>query len=186
MLAAQLQQDGVNALSHDAVPYGSAPRYLRLVSTLKHARDYASAGFHVSVTRALSGGCSDSAGSINYKSKACVNPLNRQDLASLWESAATAYRVAYYLPDETADMGAIKDALMTANMLADKAYEAEGIEPPRDPVLVAQGIYAPAEPIDKHRKLKLAAAGFGLAAVLVSGSYVAFRKTRNQPLWPIF
>jgi hypothetical protein len=163
-----LAQDTSTSLpvSHADVPFRRAPRYLRLTTTVDRALDYAAGGFHVSVTRAEGGGCSDAAGSISAtRASSCMSPLNREDSRGAWVNAAMAYSYAF-MSGGTVDE--IKLLLDKANQAADAAYTLENVEPPRDPVLVAAGVYAPPEPVTKKLNSKMMA-GIGLAAVAIAG-----------------
>lgn len=154
----------VDPLSHDALPYPTrTPVYLRLVKTEQQARDYARGGFHVSVTRALSGGCADAAGSVKpTPGSVCGQPLNRADLRAHWSEAAKAYIAA---ANRLGTVEQIKAELVSANQTADKAYGAEGVEPPRDPVLVEQYKVDPAAPVPyAEPAVAKGTVGWGLAA----------------------
>ena len=126
-----------SSLNHDIIPYKGSPYYLRLVNTEARARQYAAAGFHVSVARGLAGGCGDLAANIQggKPGASCALPLHRDALMAQWAGVADAYRNAY---NRLGTVDQIKFELVEANKLADAAYAAEGIDPPRDPELVAQ------------------------------------------------
>ncbi len=118
-------------LNHALVPYRAKPGYLRLVNSLTRAKDYAAAGFHVAVTRGLAGGCQDLASAFNGTGPAsCSNPLFRGDLSAKWKSVASAYADAFSIGNLADSITGIK----RANSLADLAFAAEGITPPKDPV----------------------------------------------------
>ncbi|UCC72064.1 MAG: hypothetical protein JSV86_17100 [Gemmatimonadota bacterium] len=124
-------------LDHSLAPFRGTPRYLRLVSTNRHVLDYAAGGFHVSVARGLAGGCADpSAGFAAGGTRAgvCAEPLDRADLRTLWAKAAQAYLEIYNLALDGHPVDRNKALLLAANDLADRAYAAEGIDPPRDPM----------------------------------------------------
>lgn len=126
-----VQASTQGVLDHSLIPYRKKPSYLRLVNTLERAKDYAAAGFHVSVTRGLAGGCQDLASAFNGTGpSSCKSPLYRADLTSKWRGVASAYMDAF-------DKRTISDAIIAikaANGLADLAFAAEGIQPPKDPV----------------------------------------------------
>ena len=153
------------SLDHSLVPFHGRPRYLRLVSTYTHARDYAAGGFHVSVDRGLAGGCKDpwEIHDSGTHAAACKDPRDREDIRQLWTSAAGVYLSAYdatqiatRLPLEQ-----IKAMLRQANELASAAYMAEGIEPPRDPQTLAF------EPVATKRRWWPLVGGSTLAAGLL-------------------
>lgn len=181
----QLSQDGSTALpmSQSDLPYRRAPRYLRLVNTIDKALDYAAGGFHVSLTRAAGGGCGDAATAISPTSKgaSCVLPLNRGDLRDLWAKVASGYATAYSAQGGLGDMKAL---LEQANALADQAYGAENIEPPRDPVLVAQGVYASAEPVHRSRWKPILGLGLAFATIVGGAMYAGDREARGESLIP--
>lgn len=164
----------MQALDHSLVPFRSRPRFLRLVKSLDHARDYAAGGFHVSVTRGLCGGAGDSA--IGFAESgtvpgACQIPLDRADLRLAWANTARAYFDAFIASrDEPLD--AVKDRLRAANALADQAYALEGVEPPRDP---QTGTPEPPSPKGGISDFALAGLGFVLAGGL---TYVYFKYGR--------
>jgi hypothetical protein len=144
------------SLNQALVPYLSKPVYLRLVSTLAKAKNYAAAGFHVSVTRGLGGGCKDAAATVDGTDSggsACLSPLGRDDAAQAWSNAAQAYLNAYNLAAAgSAPLADVKAALDAANVTANSGYAIESVEPPSDPVLVAQNAAAglpppPPEPV---------------------------------------
>lgn len=181
MYSAQLAGDP-DVLNQTLLPYRKSPVYLRLVDTESKAKDYAAGGFHISVTRGGSGGCKDAALDVGMtKAAICTAPLGRQDLTGLWNAAANAYLNAY---NRLGDLSTIKTELLQANILADAAYAMEGVDPPRDPVLVAQGLITPAEPVNGHEGLKAAGLGLAFAAILGGGIYAAERKSQGKPIWP--
>lgn len=128
-----------SSLNHNIIPYKGSPYYLRLVNTEARARQYAAAGFHVSVARGLAGGCGDLAANIQggKPGASCALPLHRDALMAQWAGVADAYRNAY---NRLGTVDQIKFELVGANKLADAAYAAEGIDPPRDPELVAAAV----------------------------------------------
>lgn len=153
MYVASGAEDSV--LDQSLVPYRSAPVYLRLVNTTKRALDYAAAGFHVSVARGLAGGCKDAANAFNGTTMAaCAEPLNREDLRSKWTASASAYLDAYR-------KGAPIASLRAANGVADVAYAAEGVDPPRDPETGTP------EPVQAYK------AGFPWWMLAIGGAIVA-------------
>lgn len=126
-----VQASAKGALDHSLIPYRRKPSYLRLVNTLEKAKDYAAAGFHVSVTRGLAGGCQDLASAFNGTGPAsCESPLNRGDLTAKWRGVASAYMDAF----DRRNLADAITAIKAANGLADMAFKAEGIQPPKDPV----------------------------------------------------
>jgi hypothetical protein len=166
------QDDSVPAgwsseLDHSLVPFRSRARYLRLVATLPHALDYAAGGFHVSVTRGLCGGAADPAVGFaagGTKAGACAAPLNRDDLRQLWSNAAQAYHDAYSAIIDGHPLDRVKVLLHEANLLADKAYAGENVEPPRDPKTGAPETPSP------RRANWLAVAGLvGVSGMLLFG-----------------
>lgn len=148
-----------NVVSHSQLPFRARARYLRLVSNLTQAKDYAAGGFHTSVDRMSAGGCSDawSNHASGTKPYTCTRALNRDDLKTLWEGAALAYLNAYSAPDLTT----AKTNLEAANMAANMAFKSEGIEPPRDPV---NKNYDPVAPKDYSL---VVFSGLGVASLLV-------------------
>lgn len=148
---------------HSQVPFRKRPVYLRLVNTTARAKDYAAGGFHIAVDRMTSGGCGDAweAHESGTKVYLCQQPKNRDDLRTLWETAALAYLNAY----SAADLQTAIITLKMANAHADAAFRAEGIEPPRDPVLQTTDPVGP-----KSRPMLviggLAALAFGAAFLL--------------------
>lgn len=130
-LLSGLGQTGDEVLNPNLVPFRSSPVYLRLATTRSRALDYAAGGFHVSVVRGRAGGCRDSAVNIRATGPdACDQPLGRSDLKQLWTSAAKAYLDAF----KALQTGLVSvEILRVANAEADRAYAAEGVEPPRDP-----------------------------------------------------
>lgn len=131
---------GVGVMDHALVPFLGMPTFLRLVDTIAEVKDYAAGGFHVSVARGLVGGAGDNSVSFGKalisgkRAIAPQRPLNRADLATKWKAAAGAYKAVF----DTANAGPtfflpLVDQLREANGLADQAYAAEGIAPPKDP-----------------------------------------------------
>lgn len=124
------------AFTHSQVPFRKAPVFLRLVTSMSRAADYAAGGFHVSLDRAQGGGCKDDwkIHAAGTKSATCQMPLNREDVRGLWNTAAGKYLTAFNssLNPQT-KLDVIKGFLSDANSAADAAFAAEGIEPPRDP-----------------------------------------------------
>ena len=127
-------EDGLN---HGDIPFRARPVYLRLVRTRTQARDYAAGGFHVSVTRGTAGGCQDPAENFDTDVAAalgCNKPINSAEIRVLWATAGEAYKAAFFRgANGNVSVDAIKDDLRAANRLADAAYAAEGVTPPRDP-----------------------------------------------------
>jgi hypothetical protein len=124
-------------LDHDLIPFRNSPIYLRLVGSLGRALDYAAGGFHVSVWRGLSGGCKDPwqiHQSGTSDGVGCRTPHNDNAIRDLWIEAAEKYKGAYEAAKVGKPLLLVKGYLALANLAADKAYRAEGIEPPRDPV----------------------------------------------------
>jgi len=154
-----------SVLSHTLVPFRRRARYLRLVRKKSHAADYAAGGFHVSVARGLAGGCRDSSANFasgGTKATTCLSPLDRADVRALWTAAAEAYMQAVGSTDKPLEQ--IKQMLRVANALADRAYAAEGVEPPRDPVT---GDPEPPRP----RRINGVGLAIGLAGVLGMTAY---------------
>jgi len=155
-------------LRHDLVPFRSRPVYLRLVTTLRRAKDYAAGGFHVAVSRGLPGGCRDSSmdfAKSGTTAAVCASPMNDTTLRNLWADAAQGYRNVYFGP--TSDLEAMRSALAAANASADLAFKAEGVEPPRDPVTLA---VEPANPgASMTAKLAFAALGLFAASAVTYG-----------------
>lgn len=131
---------GQSVLDHSLVPFMGMPTFLRLVDTISEVKDYSAGGFHVAVARGLVGGAGDNSVSFGKAllsgRRALVpqKPLNRADLVSKWKAAAAAYKAVF----DTANAGPtfflpLVDQLREANALADAAYAAEGIAPPKDP-----------------------------------------------------
>lgn len=131
---------GVSIMDHALVPFLGLPTYLRLVDTIAEVKAYSAGGFHVAVARGLVGGAGDNAVSFGKalltgrKPLAPQRPLNRADLVEKWKAAAGAYKSVF----DTANAGPtfflpLVDQLREANSLADQAYAAEGIAPPKDP-----------------------------------------------------
>jgi len=112
-------QDSYPVLNHALVPFLGPTRYLRNVETLAQALAYAAGGFHVSVTRGLSGGCSDpSSGFMAAHGlfdgeglTPCVAPLGRSDIRALWAQCAQGYLDAYNLGITTKSVSKVKAAL---------------------------------------------------------------------------
>jgi hypothetical protein len=126
-----------DVLDHSLVPFRSRARFLRLVKTIRHAKDYAAGGFHVSVTRGLCGGAADPASGFaggGTRAGACVAPLGRDDIRTAWRKSAQAYLNAFNQAQQGALVDQVKQLLRTANLLADQAYGLEKVDPPRDPV----------------------------------------------------
>lgn len=124
------------AFTHSQIAFRSAPVFLRLVTSMGRAGDYAAGGFHVSVDRANGGGCKDDwkIHAAGTKAATCKLPLNREDVRGLWNTAAGKYLTAFnnsLNPGTKLDV--MKGFLSDANSAADAAFAAEGIEPPRDP-----------------------------------------------------
>lgn len=172
-------------LNQSLVPYLGKPVYLRLTNSLAKAKNYAAAGFHVSVTRGLGGGCSDPASTVDgtdNTGSACISPMNRQDAVSTWADAAQAYSDAYYLANSGASLDAVKAQLTAANAKADAGYHLEGVAPPADPVLVAQnaaaGLPAPSsEPVAGSKSSSVGLwVGLALGTVAAAGLGVAIYK----------
>lgn len=183
-------------LDHTRVPFRGTPRFLRLVSTLNQAADYAAGGFHVSVDRGLSGGCKDpfTIHASGTKGVTCQLPLNRADSRAAWSTAASLYHDAFFA---TTDLGVgrqplsvVKAMLRDANLAADRAFALEGIEPPRDP-----GPALPGEPPrtgeaamaykDKYtigQKIAVAS-GFGLGAFGLINLFRAWQRRRGASRW---
>lgn len=160
------------AFTHSQVPFRGSPVFLRLVTSMSRAADYAAGGFHVSVDRANGGGCKDDwkihAG--GTKAATCQLPLNREDVRGLWNTAAGKYLSAFNssLNPET-NLTVIKGFLTDANSAADAAFAAEGIDPPRDPQTgESQGAAGP--------KVSSRLGGFALATTgLASMLWFAFK-----------
>src|SRR5690349_8772977 len=89
--------DSAMAVTQDMMPYLGSPVYLRKVTTPARADAYAAAGFHVSTTRALAGGCADPASAISGTDPkaVCKTPMGRADVGALWQAAANGYYAAY-------------------------------------------------------------------------------------------
>jgi hypothetical protein len=122
--------------THDQVPFRSMPRYLRLDDTLARATDYAAGGFHVSVDRGRVGGCFDDwkIHSGGTKRVACSAPRANPESTKMWSDAASKYLLAFEQAKGGSALSVVKGTLQQANQLADTAYSAEGLIPPRDPV----------------------------------------------------
>lgn len=124
---------------HSEVPYRSKPVYLRLTNSIAKAMDYAAAGYHVSVSRGVGGGCGGSSDSVDGtdESAVCDLPLGRDDLSALWAQAAAGYKSAFDLASNGGSLADVKTQLGAANNDANVAYHSEGVDPPSDPVQVA-------------------------------------------------
>lgn len=128
-------------LNHALVPFLGPTRYLRNVETLAQALAYAAGGFHVSVTRGLSGGCSDPSdgfmaahGLFDGENLApCVAPLGRSDIRALWAQAAQGYLDAYNLGLSTHSVSQVKAKLRLVQQMQVSPYTLEGVPAPRDP-----------------------------------------------------
>jgi hypothetical protein len=174
---AGLGADNPEVLNHALVPFRARPVFLRLVKKRSQALDYAAGGFHVSVTRGLAGGCRDSSAgfaSSGTKAGSCSQPINSDEIRALWVRAAEAYKLVFDMgSDATVNVAVFKENLAAANALADVAYGAEGVEPPRDP---QTGTSEPAtDPVGSKPSLSpLFVVGLGVAAV---GSAVAVRRS---------
>lgn len=144
---------GAVAGGQTALPFRDPPVFLRLVQNMKMALDYAAGGFHVSAARSEGGGCADESVSFGRallggrKPRSCSRPLRRSDIEALWDQAAASYTDAFKAAAAGSQpLQAIKIALNNANLLADLAFKAEGVEPPRDPGPSASGTVNPPEP----------------------------------------
>lgn len=159
---------GAIGVSQSMMPYLGNPVYLRKTDTLKKADNYAAAGFHVSTTRALAGGCADPASAISGTDPkaACKTPLGRADVGALWAAAANAYLVASQVPTLADRL----QALRAANGAADQAYAQEGVAPPVDPGagVVNSGTHNGAEPVTRPRR-RLALVLGALGAAMAGG-----------------
>ena len=117
------------------------PVYLRVAVKSRNAvsllRDYAAAGFHVSVARGWAGGCKDAVinfcGAGTQRNCTCQNGLGDPELRKLWEEAAREYQAAFRALLAKQSPAQVLSILMKANDLADWAYQAEGLDPPTDP-----------------------------------------------------
>lgn len=182
--AAKTLQSGFGSavLNHNLVPFRRMPTFLRLVDTLAEVLDYSAGGFHVAVARGLVGGASDSSVSFG---KALLtgqrpivpqNPLKRTDLVEKWKAAAGAYKAVF----DQANAGPgfflpLVDKLREANALADAAYQAEDVAPPKDPGPGTTEV--PSEP--KEGVVKRSNRGLYMAGLAVAGivGFFAFRPT---------
>lgn len=176
---------GTGTLNHGLVPFRSMPVFLRQVDTMAEVLDYAAGGFHVAVARGLAGGAADSSvsfGKALLGGRAAISPqkpLNRADLVPLWTAAAVAYRTVF----DEANAGPgffvpLVDKLREANSLADRAYAAEGIAPPRDPGPGSTEV--PAEP--KKEAASGSRTGLYVAGLAVAGivGFMAFRPSAKK------
>lgn len=163
--------------THAMVPYGSLPQPMAKVDTRAEAKNYAVDGFHVSVIRGEAGGCKDSASGFakagTDPNGACKLPLGRDDLSIAWDAAAGAYKAAYDAWVAGKTWREIKALLEPANLLADKAYGLEGVEPPRyiEPTPQPDGTVAPVSRADpmgggQARRKKIIAASVGVAGLI--------------------
>lgn len=132
--------------SHADIPRRRRAIYLRLVNSISRALDYAAGGFHVSVDRGLA--------------------QKSNEIRAMWGQAAGKYAEAFKAgliagtPVES-----VKAMIAEANNVADQAYKAEGVSPPRDPLAKT-----PEPPVHLSRGKKwgmlgAAAAGIGLLAL---------------------
>lgn len=130
-----------DVLDHALAPFRGRTRYLRLVTTMKLALDYAAGGFHVSVSRGLQGGCGDPAPTYSdwviravQGPVTCSQPLNLPAARAAWAESARRYLAAYEAGRGGASLETVKDFLRHAN--ATNAYAVEGLGPgdiPSDP-----------------------------------------------------
>jgi len=168
-----------DGLNHAAVPFRARPRYLRLVRTRGNARDYAAGGFHVSVTRGTAGGCRDASDNFASSGTAkgeCNSPINSASIRALWAEAAAGYKAVFELgADGSVNVTVLKEKLRAANALADAAYAAEGVEPPRDP---ETGESDPVGAIDKGSPWAMLGAVAGFAGIGIIG----LRKAQGEPI----
>jgi hypothetical protein len=162
-----------DVLDHSLLHFRGRTIYLRLVSTIKRAMDYAAGGFHSSVARGLVGGSHDLASVTNGTVAGQVPVgLGRDDCKAAWEAAARRYLDAYKQGDAGKTLGEVKGVLAEANLLADAAYKLEGVDPPRDPVLqVAESTDHPQQRWFETTGVKVGAAcvGLGILALLLFG-----------------
>lgn len=163
-------------LNHALVPFLGPTRYLRNVETLAQALAYAAGGFHVSVTRGLSGGCRDpSDGFMEARGlftgemlTPCAVPLGRDDIRALWAQAAQGYLDAYNLGLRTKSVSKVKAALRLVQQMQVSPYTLENVDPPRDPGL-DQGSSLP-EPAHEPPVLAQPRKGLGGGAVVAAGA----------------
>ena len=170
---------------HAAVPFRSAPVYLRLVNTKSKALDYAAGGFHVCVTRALSGGCKDTSLPGGFGGAKCSRPLGDKQLTDDWYLAGASYLEAFDAAFKGKPLAAVKDMIRTANLLADKAFKAEGGEPPRDPGPTPPGVAQnPPEPALMYKRrfspLQTVAASAGVMAAVAAAFHYGARRARKS------
>lgn len=131
----QVGARNASILDHSLIKFRAKPPYLRLVTSLPAANDYAAGGFHVAVSRGLAGGCSDLSTAFNGTGpSSCRIPLTRPDLTVKWKAAAQAYYDAY----QRKNLADMLTGIRVANEIANAAFAAEGISPPRDPVTGAK------------------------------------------------
>lgn len=162
------------------VPFRGAPVYLRNVKSLSRAKDYAAAAFHVCAIRGLAGGCADPAsGTRGTKGTGsdyiCDAPLGRESAKTAWAQAGGAYLDVYNGLAGGLGLTAAREALAAANMAADTAYAAEGVEPPRDP---QTGIAETA--LDKLGDKGPSTAGFPWWVLIPAGALLLFKGSKGK------
>lgn len=193
-LGASVADPVADPLSHDLVPFRRSPVFLRLVSTMNRAADYAAGGFHVSVDRGQAGGCRDpfSIHASGTKGARCLQPLNRADIRAAWSRAAGMYREAFFATTGLVvggprSLSEVRGMLNAANIAADEAFGLEGIEPPRDPgpVSAGEGFPRSGEAAVAYRdrftlgqKVALAG-GIGMGTFGLLGLFAAWTKKRR-------
>ncbi len=190
-------------LNHLFAPFLGPTRYIRNVETLAQALAYAAGGFHVSVTRGLSGGCKDPSDGFMYarglidgmNTTPCAVALNNPRIRDAWANVAQKYLDAYNLGVTTKSLSKTKAAIQAAQSMMISPYAMEGVTPPRDPgpgntlpepapepPILQPPVTATGRPRKAMGEVAVMAAGGGVLAIggLIAGIISARKKRRSS------
>jgi hypothetical protein len=113
-----------------------------------------------------------------------LRPIGDKQLRDDWYLAAASYLEAFDKAFKNGTVADVKAMLMTANLLADKAFKAEGVEPPRDPGPTPPGVAQnPPEPALMYKRRysaqQVTAASGGVISALFAAYHLSTRKNKT-------